>query len=597
MHAKRLKWKMGAVLTVAIGFAIAVMYYFAKPTENSAEPIGSSNASAKQEEPARNNSPVLPPMIQPARSSPMPPVQDDMTTLVGDYIAFVRTRDFGSARRLLPKIKGSPEGRELCISRYRDWLSKGDLLVDRIRVCGYLMLAMSDLEVMAARNEALSGWRSEEPEEQRLRKWKSIDALGIDEPAHLALSPFAEDVITAEAFSFWLSTILQTRFDEGRREFLNSVLTHDKELLDDPFLSLCVDRLAVRFLLRPGTLTSEHEALVRGSMQRLSESGVGRRLAYQIKVVLAGPPTGLVDLVTRIQEAEGRQEAVKLLLELLKEDYYLKSDYPLVLSALIARFGAGGAARIFADTLHGVPHFDDADYVCRLASLLGGMSSAEDVSEDLARLGGDLIAKSIAEANVRRFIGGVSAERRTDVLAYLPDGGRELIRRLRRYDLSRAKDERQPYDLLARLILIFEASIPLHDKLEEVRDEMALSGTMPVNGVMLVVERLAMTDVQSILALSQEVSKLIRNLLGSMSPIDTVEKLRMNDLHALTQISRDLGLLKDLIGSLSVDAAIVLKLKTVLREYRSQLQKQGLLEQSEKQFLDEAEAALEKLGS
>jgi hypothetical protein len=42
------------------------------------------------------------------------------------------------------------------------------------------------------------------------------------------------------------------------------------------------------------------------------------------------------------------------------------------------------------------------------------------------------------------------------------------------------------------------------------------------------------------LALSQEVSKLIRNLLGSMSPIDTVEKLRMNDLHALTQISRDL---------------------------------------------------------
>jgi hypothetical protein len=40
-----------------------------------------------------------------------------------------------------------------------------------------------------------------------------------------------------------------------------------------------------------------------------------------------------------------------------------------------------------------------------------------------------------------------------------------------------------------------------------------------------------------------------------------------------------------------------LKLKTVLREYRSQLQKQGLLEQSEKQFLDEAEAALEKLGS
>lgn len=104
-----------------------------------------------------------------------------------------------------------------------------------------------------------------------------------------------------------------------------------------------------------------------------------------------------------------------------------------------------------------------------------------------------------------------------------------------------------------------------------------------------------MESVQSLLGQQSEVTSLVSDLLDSVHVGTFDDGTQLGDLYARCQTARNLGSLCDIYGNLSLSESVLANLRRAVETYEAHLNKRGLLDESQKQFLTEATASLDKL--
>lgn len=538
---------------------------------------------------ASTPSEVVPSPEASAASSDAP---QDHSLLLKEYEKLARAREFRAAKALLPELMQIPAVHTLAAGRYRELLAQTGPVENRIRVCGYLLLILNDEEILELWKPVVCNWDCSTPDSPRLSEWTKHDKRRIDEPASDALNLFEEDVIAAESIAFWITSVLRTSASDESFAPIRALLKHDVNRVDDPLLSLVITRVANLCLFNNTYAVPEGKDKLREVLASLRESGVSARLAYQIKVILAEPAADLIEFINRLNEAEGHKEAVQLLAGLLTDDYYVKNDLMLVMSALMLRFGAAKAVHIIADATAFVPHIDDSTYVCRLAQVLGEGILKEGTDIDSQRLGADFIANLVAECNVRRFFAETPANRRVPVLRDLPDGGLRVVRHLRRADAAKAPADRKDFDLFTRCVLIYEMDATLLQKNDEVLDELALHQEFPFLGIEPVLSRLAHSEVQELLLYEESTVELVRLLVSRAEPIVIKDEMNLSQCWNISQCIIHLSKLKSILGGLDVSVGRIAEMKSVLEPYRKALQRAKAYDTSMELYFAEVYQAL-----
>lgn len=538
---------------------------------------------------ASTPSEVVPSPEASAASSDAP---QDHSLLLKEYEKLARAREFRAAKALLPELMQIPAVHTLAAGRYRELLAQTGPVEDRIRVCGYLLLILNDEEILELWKPVVCNWDCSTPDSPRLREWTKHDKRRIDEPASDALNLFEEDVIAAESIAFWITSVFRTGISEDRTTPIRALLKHDVDCVDDPLLSLVITRVANMCLFNNANVSPEGMEMLRGILASLRDSGVSPRFAYQIKVILAEPAADLVEFLNRLNEAEGRKEAIQLLTRLLADDFYVKSDMMLVISALLLRFGAAEAGYVIDYALADLPHVNDSTYVCRLAQVLGEGILKDDTDIQSQHLCADFIAKLVAQCNVRRFFAETPANRRVAVLRDLPDGGLRVVRHLRRADTSKSPADRTAFDLFTRCVLIYELDVSLLQKNEEVLDELALHQEFPFSGLDVILGRLAHNDVQELLLYEESTVELVRLLVSRAEPIVIKDEMNLSQCWNISQCIIHLSKLKSILGGLDVSVGRITEMKSVLEPYRKALQRAKAYDNSMELYFTEVYQAL-----
>lgn len=586
--------KLAAILLVFCTVAVVAGFLYTFLTDdNIRKPQAELNDSDTPTGATAKSPPETVPLALPVTAPSRP--SKDHALLLQEYEKLARIRDFRAAKALLPELLQVQAVHELAASRYRELLEQEGSLEDRIRVCGYLLLILNDDEVLGLWQATVSAWDASTPDTPRLQAWKKHEKWPIDEPAAGALLPFEEDTIAAESIAFWINSVLRSSASDESLLPIRGLLKHDVDRIDDPLLSLLITRVANVCLSNDSHVVPEGKDKLRDILAKLQNSGVSARLAYQIKVILAEPAADLIEFINRLNDAEGRKEAVQLLAGLLAEDYYVKNDLMLVMSALLLRFGAAEAGHIIADTMAFVPHIDDSTYVCRLAQVLGEGILKDGTDIDSQLLSADFIAKLVAECNVRRFFAETSANRRVPVLRDLPDGGLRVVRHLRRADAAKAPADRKAFDLFTRCVLIYELDVTLLQKNDEILDELALHQEFPFLGIEPVLSRLAHSDVQELLLYQESTLAVVRLLMNRAEPIIINDELNLSQCWNISQCIIHLSALRAILGEFDISPEVVDKMKNVIEPYRKALQRANAYDKGMEMYFIEVYQALDTL--
>lgn len=208
----------------------------------------------------------------------------------------------------------------------------------RVRVCGYLAIALTPTHVPALFESELARWR-QPLDEARAERWRQAQISHLWVPCSSALEVRTERV-AASALGFLGYRALK----DGNADLMAAVARafevpqgapDTRSILFDPVLS----QVLFEVFVRHKQLETEGQTALKKWLSTLRERpDLSPRLKHQIELFLMEPADSMDSLLERLRKASSEQTAQRELMLYLQGDPAFRCEAGPVVDALLARF-------------------------------------------------------------------------------------------------------------------------------------------------------------------------------------------------------------------------------------------------------------------